>query len=259
MYEGGKERSHANIVEFSESVCCFASELSAATTQRMIIQAAAGFQRSQVSADVARSVRETIISKDQRVGTTVAAATKEKVAVAGESHAAKNDLWGRSLAEAIPPEVPIIRPALSGGFQNAAIGNRNRIVNQTADTYRDSVTGLQGTAASKSVASSQQYESDIKVAVDRQAVEQIAGVKAGAGEAIGGYSRGAAQSRAGVDQNYRLELGANKEVYVAQVDAARQTRDAGLQAASLRQAAAMIAAVGREISREVGQGMRIRF
>jgi hypothetical protein len=80
-----------------------------------------------------------------------------------------------------------------------------------------------------------------------------------ADEAIGGYSRGAAQSRSGVDQNYRLELRANKEVYVSQVDAAKQTRDAGLQAASLRQAAAVIAAVGREISREVGQGMRIRF
>jgi hypothetical protein len=228
-------------------------------TQKMIIQAAAGFQKSQVSAEVARSIRETNISRDQQVGTTVAAASKEKVMAAGESHAAKQDAWGRNLAEAVPPEVPIIRPVLSGGFGNAAIGSRNRIVNQTADAYRDSVTGLQGTAAQKSVASSQQYESDIKVAVDKQAGEQIAGVNAGAGEAIGGYNRGAAQSRAGVDQNYRLEVGANKEVSVTQIDAARQTREAGLQAASLRQAAAVIAAVGREISREVGQGMRIRF
>src|SRR2546429_407297 len=58
----------------------------AATTQRLIIQAAAGFQKSQVGADVGRSVRETNISKDQQVGTTVAAATKEKVAAAWESH-----------------------------------------------------------------------------------------------------------------------------------------------------------------------------
>ncbi len=36
-------------------------------------------------------------------------------------------------------------------------------------------------------------------------------------------------------------------------------RNAGLDAAKLRQAAAVIAQVGREISREVGQGMRIRF
>ena len=68
-----------------------------------------------------------------------------------ESHAAKNDAWGRNLAEALSPEIPVLRPALSGGFQNAAIGNRNRGVNQTADVYRDGVTGLQNTAASKSV------------------------------------------------------------------------------------------------------------
>jgi hypothetical protein len=69
----------------------------------------------------------------------------------------------------------------------------------------------------------------------------------------------AAQARSGVEQNYQLELGANKTVYASQVDAAGQIRSAGLEAAKLRQAAAVIAAVGREISREVGQGMRIRF
>src|SRR6266496_3418490 len=114
----------------------------AATTQRMIIQAAAGFQKSQVGADVGRSIRETNIARDQQVGTTVAGTTRDKNMAAGESHAAKNDLWGRNLSEAIPPEIPIMRPALSGGFQNAAIGNRNRIANQTADDYREGVTGL---------------------------------------------------------------------------------------------------------------------
>jgi len=130
---------------------------------------------------------------------------------------------------------------------------------QTAHVYRDGVTSLQNAAASKSVSSSQQYESDMKVAIDRQAGAQIAGVNAGAREANGGYRRAASEARGGVEQNYRKELDANKTVYVSQVDAAGITRDAGNQAASLRQAAAVIAAVGREISREVGQGMRIRF
>ena len=84
-------------------------------------------------------------------------------------------------------------------------------------------------------------------------------MNAGAGQAIGGYQRGASQARAGVDQNYQLELGANKQTYVSQVDAAGQIRNAGLETAKLRQAAAVIAAVGREISREVGQGLRMRF
>ena len=80
---------------------------------------------------------------------------------------------------------------------------------------------------------------------------QIAGVDAGAGQAIGGYQRGATEAR--------QEVGANRMVYASQVEAAGLIRSAGLEAARLRQAAAVIAAVGREISREVGQGMRIRF
>jgi len=46
---------------------------------------------------------------------------------------------------------------------------------------------------------------------------------------------------------------------VTQVDAAGQIRNAGFEAAKLRQAAAVIAAVGREKSREMGQGMRTWF
>src|SRR5882672_9123140 len=163
-----------------------AATAGAATTQRMIIQAAAGFQKSQVGADVSRGIRETNISRDQQVGTTNASAAKEKVSAAWESHAAKQDLWGRNLSEAVPPEIPILRPILSGGFQNAAIGNRNRGVNQTADTYREGVTGLQNTAADKSVSSSQQYQGEMTVAINQQAREQTAGVNVGAGEAIGG-------------------------------------------------------------------------
>ncbi len=51
------------------------------------------------------------------------------------------------------------------------------------------------------------------VAINQQAREQIAGVNAGAGQAIGGYRRGAAEARRGVDENYRLELGANQRIY----------------------------------------------
>lgn len=71
---------------------------------------------------------------------------------------------------------------LEGGFQNAAIGNRNQGVNQSADAYRNSVTCLQNTAANKPVASSQQYQSDMTVAINQQAGAQIAGVNAGAGK-----------------------------------------------------------------------------
>jgi len=118
----------------------------------------------------------------------------------------------------------------------------------------------QETVANRVVYSSQQYQTEMNKAIDKQAGQQSAGVNAGAGEAIAGcYRRGAGQARAGVEQNYQLELGANKQVFISQVDAASQMRSAGLEAAKLRQAAAVIAQVGREISSEVGQGMRIRF
>ncbi len=117
----------------------------------------------------------------------------------------------------------------------------------------------QETNAKRVVYSSQQYENEINQAIDKQAGAQTAGVNAGAGETIGGYQRGASQARGGVEFNYGKELDANKSAYVSQVNAAGQVRDAGFEAAKLRQAAAVVAAVGREISREVGQGMRIRF
>lgn len=69
-----------------------AATASAATTQQMIIQAAAGFQKSQVGADVARGIRETNISRDQQVGTTVASAAKDKVGLRGNLTLLKNDL-----------------------------------------------------------------------------------------------------------------------------------------------------------------------
>lgn len=62
-------------------------------------------------------------------------------------------------------------------------------MNQTAAAYRDGVTNLQNAATSQSISSSQQYESDMKVAIDQQAQTQITGVDAGAGQAIGGYKK----------------------------------------------------------------------
>ncbi|HLA10881.1 MAG TPA: hypothetical protein VJ023_09830 [Pyrinomonadaceae bacterium] len=66
-------------------------------------------------------------------------------------------------------------------------------------------------------------------------------------------SEGLSRARSGVEQSYQAELGANKQIYITEVDADGQIRSAGFEAAKLRQAAAVIAAVGREISREVGR------
>ena len=140
-----------------------------------------------------------------------------------------------------------------------AITKRNRTANSATEEFSRDMVQNQETVAGRIVGSSQKYQAEMNQSIDKQAGSQIAGVNAGASQAIGGYQRGASQARGGVEFNYGKELDANKAVYVSQVNAAGQVRDAGFEAAKLRQAAAVVAAVGREISREVGQGMRIRF
>ncbi len=235
-----------------------AATTGAATTQRMIIQAAAGFQKSATGSEVARSIRETNIGASFGVGNTVAGAKRDLYMNAGNTSAAKTDQGVSLVNSMIPPEVPIARGLVEIPKYDA-ITKRNRTANNATTEFSAEMVQNQETTANRIVYSSQQYQKEMNQAIDRQAGGQIAGVNAGAGEAIGGYQRGASQARVGVDQNYRLELGANKQIYATQVDAAGQMRSAGLEAAKMRQAAAVIAAVGREISREVGQGMRIRF
>jgi hypothetical protein len=235
-----------------------AATLGAATTQRLIIQAAAGFQKSSTQAEVARSIRETNIGASFGVGNTIAGAERDLYMNAGNTSAAKIDQGVSLVNSMIPPEVPVARGLVEIPKYDA-ITKRNRTANQATEEFSRNMVQNQETTANRVVYSSQQYQSDMNQAIDRQAGAQVAGVNAGAGQAIGGFQRAAGQARTGVEQNYQLELGANQRVYASQVDAAGQIRSAGFEAAKLRQAAAVITQVGREISREVGQGMRIRF
>jgi hypothetical protein len=230
----------------------------AATTQRMIIQAAAGFQKSQLGSEVARNVRDTKTGASLEIGNIVAGAKRDLYMNAGNTSAAKID-QGVNVANAmIPPEFPIARGLIELPKYDA-ITKRNRTANEATTSFSADTVQNRETAADRIVYSAQQYQNQMNVAIEQQAGAQVAGVNAGAGQAIGGYERGAIQARQGVEQNYQLEVGANRIVYASQVNAAGEIRAAGMEAAKLRQAAAVIAAVGREISREVGQGMRIRF
>ncbi len=235
-----------------------AATTGAATTQRMIISAAAGFQKSATGSEVSRSIRETNIGASREVSNIVSGAKRDLYMNAGNTSAAKTDQGVSLVNSMIPPEVPVVRGLVEIPKYDA-ITKRNRTANNATEEFSRDMVQNQETTANRVVYSSQQYQKEMNVAIDRQAGQQIAGVNAGAGEAIGGYRRGAAEARGGVEQNYHKELDANRAVYVSQVDAAGQIRNAGLDAAKLRQAAAVIAQVGREISREVGQGMRIRF
>src|SRR5438067_1599841 len=235
-----------------------AATLGAATTQRMIIQAAAGFQKSSTGADVSRSIRETNIGASREVSNIIAGAERDLSMTRGNASVGKIEKAMEVTESAIPSDAPLLRGLVTWPKVEAVNAHQNVATNATTQFSRDMVQN-QETIAKRVTNSSQQYQTEMNQAIDKQAGAQIAGVNAGAGQAIGGYQRAAAQSRSGVEQNYQLELGANRQVYISQVDAAGQIRGAGLEAAKLRQAAAVIAQVGREISREVGQGMRIRF
>jgi hypothetical protein len=224
----------------------------------MIIQASAGFQKSSTAADVSRSVRETNIGASREVSNIVAGAERDLSMTRGNASVGKIEKAMEVTESAIPSDAPLLRGLVTWPKVEAVSAHQSVATNATTQFSRDMVQN-QETIAKRVVNSSQQYQTEMNQAIDKQAGAQIAGVNAGAGQAIGGYQRAAAQSRSGVEQNYQLELGANRQVYVSQVDAAGQIRGAGLEAAKLRQAAAVIAQVGREISREVGQGMRIRF
>jgi hypothetical protein len=230
----------------------------AATTQRMIIEAAAGFQKSQAGSEVARNVRDTNTGKSLEIGNVVAGAKRDLYMNAGNTSAAKIDQGVNMVNATVPTDFPIIRGLVEIPKYDA-ITKRNRTANEATTAFSAETIQNRETAADRIVYSAQRYQNEMNVAIDQQAGAQIAGVNTGAGQVIGGYQSGASQARRGVEQNYQLEVGANRAVYMSQVDAAGQIRTAGFEAAKLRQAAAVIAAVGREISREVGQGMRIRF
>jgi hypothetical protein len=235
-----------------------AATTGSAVTQRMIIQAAQSFQKSATGAEVARSIRETNIGASFGVGNTIAAVKRDLFMNAGNTSAAKIEQGVSLVNSMIPPEIPIAR-GLTEIPKYDAITKRSRTLNEATTEFSANMVQNQEMVASRSVYSSQQYQDDMNVAINKQANEQIGGVDVGAGQAISGHRRAAGEARGGVDQNYQLELGANRQVYGTQVGAAEGIRSAGIETAKLRQAAAVIAAVGREISREVGQGMRIRF
>src|SRR5438132_4752054 len=211
----------------------------AATTQRMIIQAAAGFQKSQVGADVARNIRDTNIGASLEVGNIVAGAKRDLYMNAGNTSAAKTDQGVSLVNSMIPPEVPVARGLVEIPKYDA-ITKRNRTGNEATTTFSQEMVQNQETTAKRVVYSSQQYQTDMNQAIDKQAGAQVAGVNAGAGQAIGGFQRAAGQARTGSEQNYQLELGANKRVYVSQDDTADGMRSAGVRAIKVRQAEAGI-------------------
>src|SRR5436190_16471203 len=161
----------------------------AATTQRLIIQAAAGFQKSSTAADVSRSIRETNIGASREIGNIVAGARRDLYMNAGNTSAAKIDQGVNMVNAMIPPEFPIARGLVEIPKYDA-ITKRNRTANEATTEFSANTVQNRGTAANRIVYSAEKYQNEMNVAIDSQAGAQVAGVNAGAGQAISGYRRG---------------------------------------------------------------------
>jgi len=94
----------------------------------------------------------------------------------------------------IPPEIPIAKGLVEIPKYDA-ITKRNRTANYATTEFSAETGQNQETTANRIVYSAQQYEKEMNVAIESQAGAQIAGVNAGAGQAIGGYQRGRRERR----------------------------------------------------------------
>ena len=162
-----------------------AATLGAATTQRMIIQAAAGFQKSSTGADVSRSIRETDIGASREVSNIIAGAERDLSMTRGNASIGKIEKAMEVTESAIPSDAPLLRGLVSWPKVTAVDAHRDVATNATTQFSRDMVQN-QETIAKRVINSSQQYQTEMNQAIDKQAGAQIAGVNAGAGQAIGG-------------------------------------------------------------------------
>src|ERR1041385_1757859 len=178
-----------------------------ATTQRLIISAAAGFQKSSTAAEVSRGIRETNIGASREVSNIIAGGERGLSMTRGNASIGKIEKAMEVTESAIPSDAPLLRGLVSWPKVTAVDGHRDVATNATTQFSRDMVQN-QETIAKRVINSSQQYQTEMNQAIDKQAGAQIAGVNAGAGQAIAGYRRAADQSRGGVEQNYQMELGA---------------------------------------------------
>lgn len=155
----------------------------AATTQRMIISAAAGFQKSATGSEVARSIRDTNIGASREVGSIIAGAKRDLYMNAGNTSAAKLDQGVSLVSAMIPPEVPVARGLVEIPKYDA-MTKRNRTANQATEGFSRDMVQNQELVAGRIAGSAERYQTEMNQAIDKQAGAQIAGVNAGAGQAI---------------------------------------------------------------------------
>src|SRR5436309_1819605 len=149
-----------------------AATLGAATTQRMIIQALAGFQKPSTAADVSRSIRETDIGASRELSNIVIGAERDLSMTRGNASVGKIEKAMEVTESAIPSDAPLLRGVVSWPKVTAVDAHRDVATNATTQYSRDMVQN-QETIAKRVINSSQQYQTQMNQAIDKQAGAQI--------------------------------------------------------------------------------------
>jgi hypothetical protein len=216
-------------------------------TQTMIASASAQFGKDQTRAGVALSQRDIEIRRGQAVGDTDIGMRRDLQTGAGHTSAEKNQTLGSSLGP------------LGLYWSYKGITKRNVTDREAANTFSGQTINLENQTAGRLTQSQTRYEGDMGVAFDRQLGATVAGVNAGAGIASGGASRGAQVSVGGINQAYTLEMKGNQTVYNSTIEAATISRDAGMEAASLRALNHIVTGFFRDVARRVDTGLQPRY
>src|SRR5213080_62510 len=118
----------------------------AATTQRLIIQAAAGFQKSSTAADVSRSIRETDIGASFGVGNTIAGVKRDLSMTRGNASVGKIEKAMEVTESAIPSDAPLLRGVVTWPKITAVDAHRDVATNATTQYSRDMVQNQEAIA-----------------------------------------------------------------------------------------------------------------
>jgi hypothetical protein len=125
-----------------------------------------------------------------------------------------------------------------------ATGKRAENINETADKYARNQDA---------------YVAQMKDVYQQSVAGQINAANFSASQAAGGISRGAQIRTDAINQSTTMELDANQARFDAHMDAARMTRNAGLEASGLRAMEHVFSRVLSKVARDIEKNVEMRF
>jgi len=170
------------------------------------------------------------------------------------------DTGKRSLKSKLAGTAAELGLGVAGGYleyksiQDRAAGQRSAI-----DTSSEALIRNQNRAREGQLGNQDVYLNRMTQAHRDYAQGQIDAANAGASQSAGGVNRGTAITISGINRGASLEQMANRITFDASIKSAGQVRDASFEAARLRALSSVIHSVGWHLSRELEQGLTLRY